>query len=216
YTYGMNEAKTLKTELNCITEFNPVLPNEYKQAKYVFLGNVDPEVQLQVLSQLEKPKLIVADSMNFWIQNKKDKVLEVINKIDVLVLNDGEARQLFQTVNLVQAANKALKLGPTAVIFKKGEHGALLFTKNKHFSAGSYPLEVVKDPTGCGDCFGGAFTGFLAKAGDTSEKSMRKGVIYGSVLASFNAEDFSLHRLQKLSHSDIEKRYGEMKEMREF
>lgn len=216
YEYDMNEAKTLRTELNCLTELDPSLPQDYKNAKFVFLGNCDPEVQLKVFSQLRSPELVVTDTMNLWIEHKKDKLLEMIGKTDVLLLNDGEARQLFSIVNLVKAANAALKLGPNAVIIKKGEHGSLLFTKNSHFSACGYPLEVVKDPTGCGDCFGGAFTGFLAKTMDLSEKSMRKAVVYGSVIASFNAEDFSLHRLQKLTASEIEKRYEQMKQIKEF
>lgn len=216
YEFDMNEAKTLRTELNCLTEMNPDLPSEYRSAKFAFLGNSDPDIQLKAFSQLQSPELVVMDTMNLWIAHKKAKLLEMIAKTDVLLLNDGEARQLFGTVNLVKAANAALKLGPTAVIIKKGEHGSLLFTKDSHFSACGYPLEVVKDPTGCGDCFGGAFIGYLAKTKDLSEKNMRKAIVYGSVVASFNAEDFSLHRLQKLSTSDIEKRYGEMKQMREF
>lgn len=216
YEYDMNEAKTLRTELNCLTELDPKLPQEYRNAKFAFLGNCDPDIQLKVFSQLRSPELVVMDTMNLWIDHKKEKLLEMISKADVLLLNDGEARQLFSTVNLVKAANAALKLGPSAVIIKKGEHGSLLFTKDSHFSACGYPLEVVKDPTGCGDCFGGAFVGYLAKTRGISEKNMRKAIVYGSVVASFNAEDFSLHRLQKLSHSEIEKRYEEMKQMMEF
>ena len=136
--------------------------------------------------------------------------------MNVLLLNDGEARQLFNTISLVTAANEALKLGPKAVIIKKGEHGALLFTKNKHFSAPGYPLENIKDPTGCGDAFGGAFTGYLAKTKDLSEKNFRKAIVYGSVIASHNAEDFGLNRLKKITMSDIKKRYKELKDMREF
>ncbi len=216
YEFDMNEAKTLRTELNCLTSLNPSLPLEYRNAKFAFLGNSDPEIQLKVFSQLRSPELVVMDTMNLWIEHKKEKLLEMIAKTNVLLLNDGEARQLFGTVNLVKAANAALKLGPKAVIIKKGEHGSLLFTKDSHFSACGYPLEVVKDPTGCGDCFGGAFIGYLAKTKDLSEKNMRKAIVYGSVVASFNAEDFSLHRLQKLTHAEIEKRFIEMKQMREF
>ncbi len=216
YEFDMNEAKTLTTELNCLTEFDPVLPLEYRSAKFAFLGNTDPEIQLKVFSQLRCPELVVMDTMNLWITHKKEKLLEMIKKTNVLLLNDGEARQLFETVNLVKAAGKALSLGPTAVIIKKGEHGSLLFTRNSHFSACGYPLEVVKDPTGCGDVFGGAFTGYLAKTMDLSEKNMRKAVVYASAIASFNAEDFSLRRLQELTHPEIEKRFEQMKQMREF
>jgi len=216
YEFDMNEAKTLRTELNCLTELNPTLPNDYRDAKFAFIGNSDPEIQLKVFSQLRSPELVVMDTMNLWIEHKKEKLLEMIAKTNILLLNDGEARQLFGTVNLVKAANEALKLGPSAVIIKKGEHGSLLFTKDSHFSACGYPLEVVKDPTGCGDCFGGAFIGYLAKTNDISEKNMRKAIVYGSVVASFNAEDFSLHRLQKLNRKEINQRYREMKQMRTF
>lgn len=216
YEFDMNEAKTIDTQLNCLASFDPVLPDSYRKAKYVFLGNLDPSIQRSVLEQIEDPALVVMDTMNFWISHKKDELLEMIQKCDVFLLNDGEARQLFGTVNLAHAARKALALGPTAVIIKKGEHGALLFTKEKHFSAGGYPLEAIKDPTGCGDCFGGGFIGYLAKTGDTSEKNLRKAVVYGSAIASFNAEDFSLDRLTSLSLPDIEHRVSELREMREF
>ncbi len=216
YEYDMNEAKTLRTELNCLTEFDPKLPKQYRDATYVFLANIDPELQLKVVQQVRKPKLIVMDTMNFWIEHKKDALLEAIKRIDVLVLNDGEARQLFGTPNLVKAAQAALKLGPKAVIIKKGEHGALLFTDGTHFSAGAYPLETIKDPTGCGDAFAGGFIGWLAKTDDISERNMRKAIIYGSAIASFNAEDFSLNRLKQITEKDIEKRFGEFKEMGEF
>lgn len=142
--------------------------------------------------------------------------MDAIKKVDILLLNDGEARQLFNTVNLVNAANEALKIGPKAVIIKKGEHGALLFTKNKHFNAPGYPLENIKDPTGCGDSFGGAFIGYLAKIKDLSEKNFRKAIVYGSVVASHNAEDFGVNRLKNLTMNDIEKRYKDFQEMREF
>lgn len=216
YEFDMNEAKTLKTELNALQNFNPQLPPEFRKAKFLFLANIDPELQLKVLEQMESPALTVMDTMNFWIESKKERLLEVISKIDVLVLNDGEARQLFDTVNLLQAANKALSLGPRAVIIKKGEHGALLYTKDSHFSAPGYPLEVIKDPTGCGDSFGGGFIGYLAKSGDLSEATIRKAVVYGSVLASFNAEDFSLNQMQTISNDDIEERFKVFRKMREF
>jgi ribokinase len=216
YEYDMNEAKTLRTELNCITEFDGALPPAYRDAAYLFLGNLDPDIQLKVMEQMRGPKLVVMDTMNFWITHKKDVLLKAIAKVDVLVFNDGEARQLFATPNLVKAAGEAIKLGPRAVIIKKGEHGSLLFTEKTHFSAGAYPLETIKDPTGCGDTFGGGLIGWLAKTDDTSEKNMRKAVIYGSALASFNAEDFSLNRLKRLTHDEVEARYHAFREMREF
>ena len=216
YEFDMNEAKTKKTELNSLADFKVKVPESYKKIRYVFLANIDPEQQLETLRQMDNPEFVVLDTMNFWISHKKNDLLNVIKKTNVLLLNDGEARQLFSTASLVKAANEALKLGPEAVIIKKGEHGALLFTKNKHFSAPGYPLENIKDPTGCGDCFGGAFIGYLAKTKDLSEKNFRKAVVYGSVMASYNAEDFGINRLKHLTMDDIERRYKEMKEIREF
>lgn len=216
YEYDMNEAKTRKTELNSLATFKPSVPESYKKAKAVFLANIDPEVQLEVVNSLDNPEIIVLDTMNFWIESKKDKLLEIISKASIFVLNEGEARQLFETTNLVQAANKALELGPKAVIIKKGEHGALLFTDDKHFSAPGYPLENVMDPTGCGDCFGGGMLGYLVSEGKADEPAMRKAIIYGSVIASHNAEDFSLNRLKTLTQEEIETRYRYMKDIREF
>ena len=177
YEFDMNEAKTIRTELNSLQSYKVQVPQSYKDAKYVFLANIDPELQLEVINHMKKPKLIIMDTMNFWIEHKREQLLKTIDKADILVLNDGEARQLFGTPNLVKAAKAALKLHTKAVIIKKGEHGALLFTDSKHFSAPSYPLENIKDPTGCGDSFGGALTGYLAKTQDLSEKNLRKAIV---------------------------------------
>lgn len=217
YQYDMNTAETLKTELNSLLEFNPQLPESYQHAQFIFLANTDPELQLSVISQAKNPKLIVLDTMNLWIDIKREKLLEVIGKVNVLLLNDGEARQLFKTVNLTICAREALKLGPQYVIIKKGEHGALLFTKTgKHFNAPGYPLEIIKDPTGCGDCFAGGFVGYIAKKKEINEETIRKAIVYGSTIASFNAEDFSVERIKRLTTEEIESRYQEMKEIREF
>lgn len=216
YEFDMNEAKTLKTELNALETFSAKVPDEYKNAEHLFLANIDPRLQLKVIEQIKNPKLIVTDTMNFWIKNNKKELTEVIKKTDILLLNDAEARQLFETTSLIKAANTALKLGPKAVIIKKGEHGALSFTKDEHFNAPGYPLEDVKDPTGCGDCFGGGLIGYLSKTKDYSEKNIRKAIIYGSVIASYNAEDFSLNKLKKIDTKDIEDRYKIMKGIREF
>ena len=216
YEFDMNEAKTIRTELNALESYKVEVPEDYKNAKYIFLANIDPELQLDAINSIKQPELIVMDTMNFWIEHKREQLLKTIDKADIIVLNDGEARQLFDTPNLVTAANSALKLHTKAVIIKKGEHGALLFTDNKHFNAPGYPLENIKDPTGCGDCFGGGLTGYLAKTQDLSEANLRKAVVYGSVIASFNAEDFSIERLRKIKHQDIEKRFKEFREMREF
>ena len=216
YEYDLNEAKTIKTELGAFANFSPQLPQSYHNADYVFLANIDPELQLNVLKQVKKPKLVLLDTMNYWIQNKKQKLMEAVRKANVLLLNDSEARQLFGTPNLVNAAAEALKLGPTFVIIKKGEHGALLFSKDSHFNAPGYPLENIKDPTGCGDSFAGALIGYLSGKGSASEQDIRKAIIYGSVIASFNAEDFSLERMKRLTSEEIEKRYSEFQRMREF
>ncbi len=211
YEFDMNEAKTLKTELNSLATFRPQIPQSYKEAKYLFLGNMDPQLQIEVIESVKNPELIIMDTMNFWIESQKEKVIEAIKKVDILVLNDGEARQLFETPNLIKAAKDALQLGLKAVIIKKGEHGSLLFTKEGHFNCPGYPLENLVDPTGCGDCFGGSFIGYYAKT-----KDMRKAMVYGSVIASYNAEGFGLENLRKITEQDVEGRYREMVALREF
>lgn len=216
YEYDMNEAKTLKTELNSLETFQAKMPDSYKDSEYVYLGNIHPEQQLEVIKHLKKPKFIAMDTMNFWIENTKEQLLEVMKEVNVMIMNDGEARQLFETSNLIKAANDILKLGPQTAIIKKGEHGALMFTKDRHFSAPSFPLEDIKDPTGCGDTFGGAFTGYMAREDHIDEPTMRKAIVYGSALASHNAEDFSLNRMRALTKEDIEKRFTQLKDIREF
>lgn len=216
YEFDMNEAKTLKTELNSFKDFRPTLPSEYKKAKYVFLGNLDPELQSHIIRQLKSPEVLIMDTMNFWIANKRKELLEALKKINIFVLNDGEARQLFKTTNLVKAGNSALKLGPEIVIIKKGEHGSLMFTKDAHFNAPGYPLEDVKDPTGCGDSFGGTLTGYIAKTKDLDQKNVRKGIVYASSVASFNAEDFSTKKLESLKIKDVQSRFEQLREIREF
>jgi len=215
YEYDMSEAKTRKTELNSLVDFSGNVPEAYKDAQYLFLANVDPEIQLTVHSQL-RPKLTILDTMNFWIESKKDILIKAIGKADILIINDGEARMLFGTPHLVKAAKEALTLGPAYIIIKKGEHGALLFSKGRIFSAPGYPLEDLIDPTGCGDTFGGAIVGWLAKTKDHSEQNLRKAIVYASALASFNAQDFSLNRMKALSMGDIDERVQSIRKMREF
>ncbi|MFH1134378.1 MAG: PfkB family carbohydrate kinase [Nanoarchaeota archaeon] len=216
YKFDMNSAETKKTELNALANFVPKLPEAYRSASHVFLGNIDPDLQLSVIEQLEKPEVIMLDTMNFWIQSKREALVKVMRKADIMVMNDGEARMLFDTPNLVKAAAETLKLGLKAVIIKKGEHGSLLFTKEGHFNAPGYPLETVVDPTGCGDSFGGGLIGYLAKKNELSERALRKGMVLGSAIASFNAESFSTERLARISLTDIEGRFAEMRRMREF
>ncbi len=217
YGFDINNAITLTTDLNVIKDYSPKVPEKYKEADFVFLANMDPELQLKVLSQFKKkPKLIVSDTMNLWISQKKDKVLEVIRKSDIALMNDAEARQLFETNNLKTAAKKILELDSEIAVIKKGEHGCVAFTKNTYFSCPGYPLENVVDPTGSGDCFGGALTGYLAKTKDFSEKNIRKAIVYGSCVASFNAEGFSTEKLKKITMKDIKKRYNEFSDFVKF
>jgi len=207
YDYDMNQAHTLDTKLNVLATFDPKVPDEYRNAKYIFLANTDPEVQMKVLKQMKKPRLVMMDTMNFWIQNKKEELTKMIENVDVVVVNDAEARQYFDTPSIVQAGRSFLEMGPKAVIVKKGEHGALMFTDGSCFSAPAYPLEKLVDPTGAGDSFAGGFIGWLARTEDISPRNMRKAVIFGSAIASFNAEDFSLNKLKKITRDDIFNRY---------
>lgn len=215
YEYDMNAAETINTELNSFENFRPRVPESYKKARFAFLANINPELQMEFLDQMKDPELVILDTMNLWISQKKKQLLKAVGRTDILLLNDAEARQLFETPSLTKAARKALKLGPTMVIIKKGEHGALLFTESSHFNAPGYPLENIRDPTGCGDSFAGALIGYVAKKG-LSEKSLRKAIVYGSVVASFNAEDFSLNRMTTLSGEEIQKRYAEFERMTKF
>ncbi len=211
YKYDMNQVETLKLELNSLAGFNPSIPENYKKARFVFVANADPETQIKVINSMENPELIVIDTIHVWIKTKKEKLIEAIKLSDILILNEWEARELFETPNLVKAAKSALQFGLQAVIIKKGEHGSLLFTKKEVFNCPGYPLENVVDPTGCGDCFGGAFIGHYSK-----NKNIRKAMVYASVIASFNAEGFGLERIKKVGMEDIEKRYQEMKSLQEF
>ena len=216
YEYDMNEAKTINTELNSLADFDPKIPEEYKKAKFVFLANIDPEIQIKVLKQVEDPKFVMIDSMNFWIEIKREKLLEAMSKADAILLNEGEARMLFKTPSLVKAGRQMLDLGVRYAIIKKGEHGSLLFSDNSSFSAPGYPLEDVVDPTGAGDSFAGAIIGYLSKTQDISEKNMRKAIVYGSTIASFNAEGFSVNNLKTLTMQKIEKRFEEFRDLGDF
>jgi sugar/nucleoside kinase (ribokinase family) len=216
YDGDMAQAITLKSELNALEKFDPKLPEEYRRAKYLFLANLDPKVQLNIIKQLQRPKFIALDTMNYWIDSQIDNVIKVFKKVNLVVLNDAEAKSIINSNNLITAGRKILELGPKYVIVKKGEHGALLFSKNKHFSAPAYPLELFLDPTGAGDSFGGGLIGYLAAAGSTKESDIRRGIIYGSVVASFNVEDFSIRRLEKLTKKQIEERYEFFKKITGF
>jgi len=217
YGLDINAAKTLETNFNVLADFKPKLPKAYKNAGFLLLGNNDPVVQLDLVKQMvQRPKLVIADTMNLYIEKQREKVLEVVKEADICLMNDAEARQLFNTPNLVKASKEILKLDSDLAIIKKGEHGALLSTAKGSFVAPAYPLENVVDPTGCGDCFAGAMIGFIAKAGKVNEEIVRKAIIYGSVVASFNAEGMGLERLKKLKMPEIEKRFKEMQELVRF
>lgn len=207
YHYDMNNRDTLATDLNVLLEFNPVLPEHYRNCEFAILGNVDPSLQIRVLQQLEtRPKLIALDTMNFWMDNTPEKLNEVIGMIDLLTINDEEARQLSGEHSLVRAAQKIRAMGPKYLIIKKGENGALLFHGNRVFFAPALPLEDVFDPTGAGDTFAGGFMGFLARTKDLSFENMKRAVIYGSAMASFCVEKFGPQRLREIGPEEIENR----------
>ncbi|MFH1664469.1 MAG: PfkB family carbohydrate kinase [archaeon] len=216
YEFDLNTAHTLKTELNVMENFNPKIPEEYKEAEFVFLGNIDPELQLNILQQIKKPKLVVSDTMNYWIETKKDKVLEVVKAVDIALMNDAEARELFTTTNLVKAAKEILKLDSDYAIIKKGEHGAVMFSEKSHFSVPGYPLEDIKDPTGAGDSFAGALTGYLAKCNEVNETNIRNAMVYGSVVASLEVEGIGVTNLNFVNQFKIKERFEQFKEFMEF
>lgn len=207
YHYDMNTRDTLDTQLNVLAEFNPILPESYKDCEFLMLGNLSPDVQLNVLEQLEKrPRLVVLDTMNFWMDSAMDKLKEVISKVDVLTINDEEARQLSGEYSLVKGARKILELGPKYLVIKKGENGALLLDKENMFFAPALPLEDVMDPTGAGDTFAGGFIGYLAHTKDISFENMKRAIIIASAMASFTVEKFGTERLTEIVETDIDRR----------
>ena len=216
YVEDLNAAKTLKTELNVFENFKPQIPKAYQNDRYVFLANIEPAVQAEGLEQVKSPKFVMMDTMNLWIDIKKDAVLSLLKKVDLFVLNEKEARILTGHSNLVRAAKDLLAKGPKNVVIKKGEHGAILLGKNEFFATPGYPVERVFDPTGAGDTFAGGLMGFLAKRDKIDTMTLRKAVIYGSVMASFAVEAFGMDRLAKLSEKEIAARYNEFKSMTSF
>lgn len=214
YEYDMNQAHTVDTQLNVFADFSPKIPERYKDSKFVFLANIHPTLQLDVLEQLDNAEFVMLDTMNFWINTTKDELKKVISRVNLMLLNDAEARQLCDTPNLVEAANKVLSMGPEYVVIKKGEHGALLFTKSGQiFASPAYPLENLKDPTGAGDTFAGGFIGYLASCEQVTFENMKKAVIVGSALASYTAEDFSLDKLKTVSCQDLCQRYSAFEQL---
>jgi len=216
YGFDLNEALTLDTRLNVFQDFRPEIPERYRDAEYVFLANIDPELQLRVLDQVENPKLVALDTMNFWIESKPDKLKEAVGRVDIFVINEAEAREFMQEPNLVKAAKKILSLGPKTLIVKRGEYGALMFHGDSVFSAPAYPLEFIYDPTGAGDSFAGGFMGYLANTRNAEDGVIRQAMIFGSVMASFNVEDFSLNRMKYLTYPEIERRFREFKKLCTF
>jgi len=216
--YGdLNQAETIATELNVFRDFNPRLPEDYRRCRFVFLANIDPELQLAVLDQVESPTLTACDTMNFWIEGKKAALLEVLNRVDVAFMNDAEVRLLTGQSNLNRAAEEVHKLGPRYVVVKKGEHGAVMYCNESIcFTAASYPLHQVVDPTGAGDSFAGGFMGYIARVGEINEANLRRAVVYGSALASFNVQDFSLNRLKHLTMEEIHARCEEFRRIVHF
>ena len=219
YETNMNNRRTLSTCLNVFEKFSPKIPESYQDIPYLFLANIDPDLQYDVLdkvSRRKRPKLIALDTMNLWIDIKKESLIKVLKKADILLINESEARQFAQEHNLVKAANIILAHGPKAVVIKQGEYGALYFSKTTVFSAPAYLLESVCDPTGAGDSFAGGFFGYLAKKGKLDDKTVRQAMIYGTVMGSFCCQGFSLDKLCKISQKDIQKRYKEIKELTVF
>jgi len=207
YGYDLSDPESLSTELNVFEDFDPVIPKDLQHSEYVFLANIDPELQLSVLNQVKTPKLVVCDTMKFWIERKPKQLKELLKRVNVLVVNDSETRELAQEPRIIKAAKKVLDMGPDILIVKKGENGALMFSQSGIFWAPSYPLEDIIDPTGAGDSFAGGFMGHLASSDELDDRTYKMAVIYGSAVASFTVEDFSVNRLREIDIGEINKRF---------
>jgi sugar/nucleoside kinase (ribokinase family) len=216
YSFDLNSRETLFTDLNVFQSFRPKIPAAYRRSKQVFLGNIDPELQRDVLDQVEKPDLVACDTMNFWISGRLEELKKTLARVDVLLINDAEARQLSGEWNLVRAARAIRGMGPQTLVLKKGEHGVIMFTEQGAFAAPAYPLEEVFDPTGAGDTFAGGFLGYLAGAPTRDEATLRRAVVMGSTLASFCVEAFSLDRLLRLTRAEIDERFRLFKRLTHF
>ncbi len=216
YGEDMNDARTIRTDLNVLMDFDPRVPEAFRNTPYLFLANIDPKAQLSVLDQLNSPRLVAADTMNFWIENSREDLMRVLPRIDVLVINEAEARQLSGEGNLFSAARKLLSWGPGMLVIKRGEYGVLKITADSIFAAPSFPVEKVFDPTGAGDSFAGGFMGYISSKRNQAPETMRRAAIMGSVMASYNVEDFSMNRLASLSREDIQARYSAFRRLTEF
>lgn len=213
YHYDLNTRDTLDTRLNVFEYFDPVIPEPYRDSRYIALGNIQPDLQSKVLDQVTDPQFVVMDTMNFWIEGTPDDLKETLKRVDMLVINDSEARELSGEPNLIKAAEIIMKMGPAGIIIKKGEHGALLFTDGEFFSAPAYPVVNIFDPTGAGDAFLGGLIGWLGYTGNLSDTNLRRAVIFGSVMASFCVEKFGAGRLLELNESEIFQRYREFRKL---
>jgi sugar/nucleoside kinase (ribokinase family) len=216
YGYDLNEAQTLETHLNVFEGFQPKLPENFCNAEVVFLANIDPELQMEVVRQVKRPRLIACDTMNFWIDGKREALVRTLGQVDILVINEGETRQLANESNLVKAARSILAMGPKTLVVKRGEYGVLVFGEHSVFSIPAYPLEEVFDPTGAGDTFAGGFIGYLAATGNFTDAAIRKATVFGSVMASFTVEDFSLNRLKTVTWQEIEDRFRRFQALTAF
>ena len=216
YDYNLNEAKTLDTQLNVFETFKPVLPSNYCDSEYVFLANIDPVIQLEALKQVKAPKLVACDTMNFWIDGKRDELINTLNHVDILLINEAEARALAQESNIVKAAAVIRSYGPKVLVIKQGEYGVLMFSEGSVFSAPAYPLEDVFDPTGAGDTFAGGFLGYLAATRNLDDSNLRQAIVYGTVMASFTVEQFSLKRLKTITIEEIADRFKKIKRLTDF
>jgi sugar/nucleoside kinase (ribokinase family) len=216
YSYDLNARETVCTDLNVFEFFKPRIPDRYRRSEHVFLGNIDPVLQRQVLDQVERPRLVACDTMNFWISGKPEELRRTLAAVDILLINDAEARQLSGEWNVVKAARAIRAMGPHTLVIKKGEHGVLMFSEEGSFAAPAYPLEEVFDPTGAGDTFAGGFLGYLAGSPKMDEAALRRAIIMGSTLASFCVEAFSLDRLLTLTREEIDARYRLFKRLTHF
>ena len=216
YGFDLNTARTLETRLNVFQAFRPQVPPAYQESEYLFLANIDPELQASVLDQVKSPRFTACDTMNFWIEGKRQELLETLRRVDAVVINEAEARELAGESNIVRAARKVMAMGPKTVVIKRGEYGSLLFQNDTIFSAPGLPLENIYDPTGAGDTFAGGLMGYLASTGDLSHAGFRRAVIYGSVMASFNVESFSYDRMRSLTAAEVHSRYGQFSDLAHF
>jgi sugar/nucleoside kinase (ribokinase family) len=216
YDFDLNTAHTLDTQLNAFADFRPKLSEESKRARMVFLGNIQPELQSEVREQVRGAELVALDTMNYWITTVPEQVEAAIRRVDVVIINDAEARQLSKEPNLLKAARKILSWGPRALVVKRGEYGAAMFTPESYFAVPAYPLESVFDPTGAGDTFAGGFMGYLASQGVVDDETLRRAIIFGSVMASFNVEEFGTERVSRLTHEEVNARFRDFKRMTHF